>query len=113
MRRVAITGLGVICALGHDLQQTWHALQAGHSGIRPLQLVDSTQLRFRNAAEVCGYNSESHFDPAAVSLLDRFAQFAVIAARQATRQSGLDFRGQLAGRASVITGSSLGGKPTE
>ncbi len=113
MRRVAITGLGVICALGNDLPQTWHALAEGRSGIAPIASVNRAQLRFQNAAEVREFNPENHFEPSRVALIDRFAQLAVVAAREAVRQSGIHFDGQLRGRTAVVTGSSLGGKSTE
>jgi nodulation protein E len=113
MRRVAITGLGVICALGHNLAETWDSLRAGRPGIGPLESVDRTQLRFTNAAEVRGFRPELHFDTAQASMPDRFAQFALIAAREAVKQSGLDHTGPPSQRRAVITGSSLGGKNTE
>src|SRR5947209_6490647 len=87
--RVAITGLGVICALGLDLEQTWSSLLQGKSGIAPIQSLDSSKLRFQNGAEVRGYDPEQHFKGNAVGFLDRFSQFALIAARQALADSGL------------------------
>jgi nodulation protein E len=113
MRRVAITGLGVICALGHNVIQTWEALRAGRPGIGPLESVDRSRLRFQNAAEVRGYSPAEYFEPGGADFIDRFAQFALIAARQAVRQSGIEFTPQLRARAAVVTGSSLGGKTSE
>ncbi len=113
MRRVAITGLGAICALGHNTREMWEALRSGRSGIAPLQLAERSQLRFQNGAEVRGYDAAQHFDPARADFIDRFAQFAVISAREAIGQSGIQFTPGLSGRAAVVTGSSLGGKHTE
>ena len=113
MRRVAITGMGVVCALGHNLEQTWKSLRAGKSAIAPLTSVDTTALRFKNGAEVRGYDPSEHFEPSRLMLLDRFAQFALLAARQAVEQSGIEFSPQLRERTAVVTGSSLGGKNTE
>jgi nodulation protein E len=113
MRRVAITGMGVICALGLDVPSTWEALRAGRPGIGPLESVDRSQLRFANGAEVRGYDPEAHFDPARINVLDRFAQFALLSARQAVKESGIELRGRLRERTAVVTGSSLGGKNAE
>jgi 3-oxoacyl-(acyl-carrier-protein) synthase len=81
--RVAVTGLGVICALGRNLSETWDSLAAGRSGIGPIEGVDSSRLRFRNAAEVRGFDPKDSFDSGRAGLLDRFSQFALIAAREA------------------------------
>ncbi len=109
-----MTGVGVICALGRNMAEFREALRAGHSGIRPLTLVDRSQLRFHNGAEVPCYNAEEHFDPKEIILLDRFAQFAVIAAREAICSAGLDNGAEgLLRRAAVITGCCVGGQTTE
>src|SRR5581483_4468818 len=60
MRRVAVTGMGVICALGHNLDDTWKSLRNGQSGIAPLSLTNGTELRFKNGAEVRGYDGARH-----------------------------------------------------
>ncbi len=113
MRRVAITGLGAICALGHNTREMWEALRSGRSGIAPLQLAQRSQLRFQNGAEVRGYEEARHFDPVRAGFIDRFAQFALLSAREAITQSGIQFTPGLSGRTAVVTGSSLGGKQTE
>lgn len=113
MPRVAVTGLGIICALGHDTAQCWTALSQGRPAILPISLADSIALKFRNGAEVRDYQSSRHFDPSREDLLDRFAQFAVIAAREAVRDSGIRFTSAVRERTAVITGSSLGGQSTQ
>lgn len=112
-RRVVVTGLGVISALGGDRASFWSALSHGRSGIRPMQLVDRTQLRFQNGAEVPDYNPAAYFDVKDLSLLDRFAQFGVIAAREAIKDSGLELTTQLRERTAIVTGSCVGGQTTE
>ncbi len=109
-RRVAITGLGVICALGHNTAEFWSALREGKPGIAPIQSVDTTKLRFQNGAEVRQYNPAEHFDPSHTDLLDRFAQFALIAAREAVRDSGIDLTPNLRENTAVICGSCVGGQ---
>jgi nodulation protein E len=109
-RRVAITGMGVISALGPDLPSFRTALRQGQSGIGPLENVDSTQLRFPNGAQVRQYRAADHFDSKTEDLLDRFAQLGIVAARQALFDSGLELSKQ---RAAIITGCCVGGQATE
>ena len=73
--RVVVTGLGVVCALGHDATCFWESLRAGRSGIEPIEGADRTQLRFQNGAEVRGFDSSRYFAQRDIDLLDRFAQF--------------------------------------
>jgi nodulation protein E len=112
-RRVAVTGLGVICALGSDLEQFWAALTAGRSGIGPIGLVDRSLLQFQNGACVPDFDSEAGFDRKANELLDRFAKFAALAAREAVARSGIEWTAALRERCAVVTGSCVGGQTTE
>jgi len=112
-RRVAVTGLGVICALGHDVPSFWNALCAGRSGIGRIETVDTTNVRIQNGAEVRGFDPAQHFEGAQVDLLDRFAQFALVAAREAVRDSGIEFTSELRQRTAVVTGASVGGQSTQ
>jgi nodulation protein E len=112
-RRVVITGLGGICALGNDVPHIWDSLRAGRPAIGPIENVDTSELRFRNAAEVRGYDPFAHFTPSAVDHLDRFAQFALVAAREAVRDSGIAWTPELRERSAVVTGSGVGGQSTE
>jgi nodulation protein E len=113
MGRVAVTGLGVISAIGNNSSEFWQSLQAGRSGIAPLQSVDPALLRFSNAAEVQNFKPSEHFDEKEISLLDRFAQFGVIAARQAVAASCVQWTQQLRESAAIVTGSCVGGQTTE
>jgi len=112
-RRVAVTGLGVISAFGHDVPSFWNALCAGRPGIARIESVDVSGLRFQNGAEVRDYDPAQHFESAQADLLDRFAQFALIAARQAIRDSGIVFTPELQQRTAIVTGSSVGGQSTQ
>ena len=82
-------------------------------GIRRLEAVDPALLRFANAAEVKGFAPAAHFDPSRLDLLDRFSQFAIVAARQAVSDSGIEFTKALRDRTAVITGCCLGGQTAE
>jgi nodulation protein E len=105
-----VTGTGVLCALGSNSAECWDALREGHSGIAPIQSVEMTGLRFRNGAEARGFRPEDHFEASRCDLIDRFAQFAVVAARQAVSEAGLDLSGPARARVAVITGTSMGGQ---
>ena len=113
MRRVAITGMGVICALGKNRAEFTAALREGRSGIAPIESTDTSQLRFQNGAEVRGYTHTPYFDDRRADFLDRFAQFAVIAAREAVESSGIQWTPELRETAAIITGSCVGGQSTE
>ena len=112
-RRVAITGMGVISALGHNAGDFWTALRAGQSGIRPIAAVDRTKLRFSNGAEVPDYRPLDFLTAKEIDVLDRFAQFGLIAARQAVAGSRIDWKSTPRARTAVVTGSCLGGQTTE
>jgi len=75
MPRVAITGLGIICALGNNVAEFWKNAIEGKSGIRKIESVDTSKLRFQNGAEVHDYDAAKHFDSSRRELLDPFAQF--------------------------------------
>ncbi len=113
MNRVAVTGLGLVCALGNTVSECWQRLAAGESGIRPLSEPGSPPYKFQNAAEARDFRPAAHFSDKDLVMLERFAQFAAVAARQAIGQSGLTFRGELADKSAVITGSSIGGQFSE
>lgn len=112
-RRVAITGLGAITPVGDSIARFWESLRTGKIGIGPITTVDCSQLRFKNGAEVKDYDPSPHFGEKDLSFLDRFAQFGLIAAREAVAMSGLEWTPRLRDRAAVVTGSCLGGKITE
>ncbi len=113
MHRVVITGAGVISPLGPDLQSFAETMFAGRSGIAPLTILDTSQLRFSNGAEVQGYRAETYFEAREAGLMERFAQFAVIAAREAIAQAGVKWTQELREETAVITGSCLGGRGVE
>jgi nodulation protein E len=113
MRRVAITGLGAICALGRTVPETTESLWAGRSGIGPIESTDMSQIRFQNGAEVRGYTHQPYFEDRRADFIDRFAQFAVIAAREAVADAGIRWTPELRETAAIVTGSCVGGQSTE
>ena len=113
MRRVAITGLGAICALGRTTAEFAESLREGRPGIGPIESCDMSQLRFQNGAEVKGYTHQPYFDDRRADFIDRFAQFAVIAAREAVQTPASQWTPELRETAAIITGSCVGGQSTE
>jgi nodulation protein E len=112
MIRVAITGVGVISAIGKSIPEFWDSLQHGRSGIRPIEAPGCDTLRFRNGAEVPGYNATTYFDEKQLQFLDRFAQFAVIAAREAVSDAAVEWTPALRSEGAVVTGACVGGQNT-
>ena len=113
MRRVVITGMGAISALGRSATDTWRGMREARSGIAPLRGFSAQGLRAPIAAEVRDYDPRAHFDDKKLALLDRFSQFALIAAREAVTQSGLDFRvGGIGERTAIVVGTGIGGETT-
>jgi nodulation protein E len=113
LRRVAVTGIGVISALGPDRESFATSLAAGTSGIRPMQLVEPGIVRFANAAEALGYRAEDHFEEKDTLFLDRFAQFAAVAAREAIHDAALQWSASLRAQTAIVTGTSAGGQTSQ
>jgi nodulation protein E len=113
MRRVVITGIGAISALGRNAAEFWSSLEQGRSGIAPLESPELSILRFRCGAEVRGYNSNCYFAEKQADYIDRFAQFAVIAAREAIQDSGIEWDQASRESTGIVTGSCVGGQSTE
>ncbi len=89
-RRVLVTGMGAVCATGHDVEGFIAGLQAGVVGIGPIANIPTTRLSARIAGEIHGFDPAQHFAPRQLPLLDRVSQLGVVAARQALAQSGLE-----------------------
>ena len=113
-RRVVVTGMGMVTALGNDVPSTWEGLLAGRSGIRTIESFDPSRLTVRIAAEVQGFDSSHVLDRKDQRRTDRYIQFGLVAAREAMDQAGLPARleGDLAERTGAILGTGLGGVGT-
>jgi nodulation protein E len=109
-RRVVITGMGVLSALGPDTETFWSALAEGRSGLGPLTASFADQLRFNTVGEVRDFDPEKHLPAKGLALQERFAQFALVTAEEAVQQSGIQWTPALQEDAAVVTGSSLGGR---
>src|SRR6476659_5998142 len=94
-RRVVITGLGVISAIGHNVEEFWTNLKEGKSGIGPITNIDITNVKITNGAEVKNYDPTNHFEKKDLDMLDRFAQFCVVTAKQAVQDAGVEFTDEM------------------
>lgn len=110
-RRVVITGLGIVSALGSKLDECWRRLVAAESGIRPLTLFNTSDLKVTFGGEVSGFDPTGYIEHKDLNRVDRFAQYALVAAADAVRDSGMDFSGDTR-RYGVVLGSGIGGLET-
>jgi 3-oxoacyl-[acyl-carrier-protein] synthase II len=108
-RRVVITGMGTVNSLNSDLKSFWHDLCAGKSGIGQLDLFDTSAFKVHFGGQVKNFQPEAILDTRTVRRLDRFSQFAMIAALDAVKDSGLDFSKEDPFRCGAIIGSGIGG----
>lgn len=113
MRRVAVTGLGIICALGRNATDCWNALSGASPGISEIHSLDTAALRFHKGAEVQDFKPADYFPNAKGDVLDRFAQFAVIAAREAITDSSISLTPEISSRTAVVVGSCVGGQSSQ
>lgn len=112
-RRVVVTGMGVVSALGNDLDVFWNQLIAGQSGIDTIASFDASSYDTRMAGEVKNFNPGPAFpSPKEIRRTDRYSQFGVYAAWQAVRDSGLDLDKVNRDEAGVFIGSGIGGLET-
>jgi 3-oxoacyl-[acyl-carrier-protein] synthase II len=108
-RRVVITGLGTVNPLAADVPAYWKGLLAGKSGVSTIEQFDTSAFKVHFAGEVKNFRPESALDPKTVRRLDRFAQFALFAAAEAVKDSGIDFAKEDPYRCGVLLGSGIGG----
>ena len=115
LKRVVVTGLGTINPLGNDVDTTWKNAVAGVSGAGPITHFDASLFKTKFACEVKGFNPEDHFDRRKARQLDLYAQYALVAARQAVADSGLETAPEGTvdkNRIGVIVAAGIGGLHT-
>jgi len=113
-RRVVITGMGLITALGNDVESNWAAMLEGRSGIRRIEAFDPSRVDSKVAGEVRDFDASNVLDRKELRRTDRYIAFGLVGARQAMDQAGLPARleGDEAERTGVILGTGLGGVGT-
>jgi 3-oxoacyl-[acyl-carrier-protein] synthase II len=108
-RRVVVTGIGLVTPLGTGIEKNWEALMAGRSGIGPITRFDVSDFAARIAGEVRDFDPHDWIEKKDVKKMDLFIQYAVGAAEQAMRQSGLKIDDSNAERVGVLVGVGIGG----
>ncbi len=109
MRRVVITGLGIVCPIGNTLDETWESVKANRCGVGEITAFDTSDYKVKLAAEVKGLDTEQYFSKREMKFNERFTQFARIAAKQAYADAGLEDADIERDRFGVIVGSGVGG----
>ena len=112
MNRVAITGAGTINSLGHSVKETFTNMAEGLCGIGPLHFRDVDRLDIKIGGQVKNFDPTTVFNRQQLSLYDRVTQFTLIAAKEAVKQSGIIFSGELAAKSGVVLGTAGGGVST-
>jgi len=108
-RRVVITGLGLVTALGESIPQFWENICAGKSGIKTIESFDTSAYPVHFGGEICDFDPANYIDKREVKRIDRFALFALASAINAVKDSGLDMTQIQSERSGVIIGSGIGG----
>lgn len=112
MRRVVVTGLGAITPIGNDVASFWEGIKTGKCGVDKITHFDATEYRTQIAAEVKNFDPTEFIEKKEARKMDRFTQFAVVAADEAIKDAGIDMEKEDPWRVGVITGSGIGGITT-
>lgn len=113
LKRVVVTGLGAITPIGNDVETTWLNAVAGKSGAAPITHFDASKFKTQFACEVKGYNANDHFDRKKLRQLDLYAQYALVAAKEAIDDAKLDSEeGVDKNRVGVVFAAGIGGLHT-
>ena len=108
-RRVVVTGLGLLTALGNDLRSSWEGLLQGRSGVRRITKFDASEFPTRIAAELDGFEPEKYVDRKEIRRQDPFTTYSLAATAMAVEDSGIDLAAEDPDRVGVIIGSGIGG----
>ena len=111
-RRVVVTGVGLVTPLGTGVEKTWKNICAGKSGVAPITRFNTDGYKVRIAAEVKDFSGLDYFDKKEIKHIDRYVQYAIVAALEAVKDSGLVIDDSNCERVGVITGCGMGGLPT-
>ncbi|MEG2513721.1 MAG: beta-ketoacyl-ACP synthase II [Bacteroidaceae bacterium] len=109
LKRVVVTGLGALTPIGNTVPEFWNNLINGVSGAGPITLFDASKFKTQFACEIKGYDSNQFFDRKEARKMDLYAQYGVVAAKEAIEDSGLDVEKEDLNRIGVIYGVGIGG----
>ncbi|MFQ5584178.1 MAG: beta-ketoacyl synthase N-terminal-like domain-containing protein, partial [Calditrichia bacterium] len=108
-KRVVVTGMGVVSPVGNNVPDFWKNLLTGKSGVDYITHFDASEYATKFAAEVKNFSTEGILEPKEARKMDRFTQFAMIAAEEAIKDSGLELDNINRDRTGVVVGSGIGG----
>lgn len=108
MKRVVVTGMGVITPIGNDIDTFWNSIKEQKTNFKPITYFDTTEYKVKIAAQVDDFQPENYMDPKAAKRMEAFCQFAVAASKQAIENSGLDLEKEDLTRIGVSVGSGIG-----
>ena len=109
MRRIVVTGLGMVTPVGHNVAETWSAICEGRNGVAPIQRFDASAFASRIGAEVKDFDLSPYLSPKEARKTDDFVHYGIAAAIQAIEVSGLEITPDNAGRIGIAIGSGIGG----
>ena len=112
LKRVVVTGLGALTPIGNNLEEYWDGLKNGRSGSAPITYFDTEKFKTKFACELKNFDPLEHFDRKEARKLDRFAQYAMVSADEAIKDSGIDLDTVDKYRVGVIWGAGIGGLET-
>ena len=112
MRRVVVTGVGAITPIGNDSVTFWNAIKNGECGIDKITSFDASEYKTQIAGELKNFNVEEFIDKKEARKMDKYTQYALVAASEAVKNSGLNMENEDPWRVGVITGSGIGGIQT-
>ncbi len=112
LKRVVVTGLGVLSPIGNDVETTWNNALKGVSGAGPITHFDASKFKTQFACEVKNFDASEHFDRKKIRQLDLYAQYALVAAKQAVEDANLEDESINKDRVGVIVAAGIGGLHT-
>lgn len=112
MRRVVVTGLGIVCPLGNSVEEAWKNALAGKSGVRKIQSFDASEYSCQIAGEIRDFDSSAYVPAKEARRFDKFVLYGAVAGSQALEDSGLVVTEENAHRIGVAIGSGIGGLVT-
>ncbi len=111
MRRIAVTGLGLVTSVGHTVDETWERIVAGRSGVSPIDAFDASGFSSRIGATVRGFDLSPYMSPKEARKTDPFIHYGIAAARQAIAGAGIEVTEENRERIGIAIGSGIGGLP--
>ncbi len=109
LKRVVVTGVGMLTSLGTDTQKTWQGILEGKTGITRIESFDVEEFPCQIAGEIKDFNPEDYFDKKEIKKLARYTQFAIVAAKMAVEDAKLDINDENAHEIGVMVSSGIGG----